>query len=531
MSTRTSFKEGLVLILRDFAGWTSTHAVPHMAMADKVWIFLFWTLVFIVCSGIMCFMIYTSVVKFLRFPTDLTSRLYPGKQNFPCITVCNMNPWKLSMIQGTPLEGLVTAYEAGVQNDYYGFQKKPFTMTDAMRATRWTRFMYEELNELDIATNGSLSYSFDDIMLRCQFLEDACNFTNNLNSFYDPYFGRCHTINSEFLWESSRAGPNYGMRVFFRTVLDDYLPWVQDSGIVYYIHGPDETPFQDAFGYFAAVGLATSAGVNYLERVKLKHPYNDCTDDGTELTNYYGNDYEVEACIRSCIQKAIINDCGCYDPQYNYPTDGNVTSCYLADNPSEKMTCADDIINSVDDGNDNVTFLITRDCDCLQACNQSYYQISMSQARWPAKTYVPKTCREQPTSQYWNNQSECVVWYQYNSLLLEVYFERTNYKSNKESASYTWVNLIADSGGQLGLWLGMSVLSLFEFAVLAGILSAYFIRKPPMPTLEGYNYWEEFDQQIQKNPLKLVHTSTSDYDPSPLVQQPVIVQRPPNVIE
>ncbi|CAD5214737.1 unnamed protein product [Bursaphelenchus xylophilus] len=475
MGSNTTFKEGLILILRDFAQWTSTHAVPHMAMADKVWIFLFWTVVFIAYLIIMIFFIYTSIVKFLDYPTDLTSRLFSAKQTFPCITICNQNPWKLSNVQGTPLENLVSSFG---------------TLDYGNRSSQLLRHLFR--------TNGSIGYSFDDLMIRCEFLQEPCNFTDNMNIFYDPYYGRCHTINSGFTWETIRAGPNNGMRIFFRSVANDSLPWMQTNGIVYYVHGTNETPFQDAFGYFAQIGKASSVGVRYIERVKLPEPYNTCVDKETGSSNYYGNNYEVEACIRSCIQDRIMTDCGCYDPQFNFPANTSSVSCYKMANISGSMDCADSIINAIDTefADDNNTQFTINSCNCPQACNQSYYQISMSQAKWPSKNYTPRSCLTKPVSQYWTTRSECFSWYEKNTLLLEIYFERTSYRSNLEKASYTWVSLIADSGGQLGLWLGMSVLSLFEFAALIYVLGSYFIRKPPMPTLEDYDYWKEFDQQI-----------------------------------
>ncbi|KAJ7355011.1 ligand-gated sodium channel [Desmophyllum pertusum] len=57
-----------------------------------------------------------------------------------------------------------------------------------------------------------------------------------------------------------------------------------------------------------------------------------------------------------------------------------------------------------------------------------------------------------------------------NFLQVKVFFDRLNYQEVQEQLSYKGINLIADIGGQLGLWIGVSVLTCCEVVELAMLL-------------------------------------------------------------
>lgn len=142
--------------------------------------------------------------------------------------------------------------------------------------------------------------------------------------------------------------------------------------------------FSDAFGYYVPVGTASSLGVEYVRRSKILPPYSKCSNNGGTQPNYYKEAYEVESCIRSCLQDKIIAKCACYDPSFAIPSNTTEISCGKVNNPNGKIDCIFDFTD-----NDGKTgFDIDTECSCPQNCVESFYKVTLSTARWPATAYI-----------------------------------------------------------------------------------------------------------------------------------------------
>ena len=64
-----------------------------------------------------------------------------------------------------------------------------------------------------------------------------------------------------------------------------------------------------------------------------------------------------------------------------------------------------------------------------------------------------------------------------NFVRLEIFYEALNFRKISESAAYDLASLVSDFGGNIGLWLGWTVLALFELIeFLFHCIRAIFIR-------------------------------------------------------
>ncbi|GMR62045.1 hypothetical protein PMAYCL1PPCAC_32240 [Pristionchus mayeri] len=57
---------------------------------------------------------------------------------------------------------------------------------------------------------------------------------------------------------------------------------------------------------------------------------------------------------------------------------------------------------------------------------------------------------------------DCKTWYKKNGMIVNIFYESLEYQLLKESAAYSIPAAVNDLGGQAGLWLGLSVVSIVE---------------------------------------------------------------------
>jgi hypothetical protein len=66
---------GLLNIMRDFAPWTSTDAIPHAFTAQSFKIAIFWMVVFFGALGLSIWQVYLAIARYLSFSVTVDSRV------------------------------------------------------------------------------------------------------------------------------------------------------------------------------------------------------------------------------------------------------------------------------------------------------------------------------------------------------------------------------------------------------------------------------------------------------------------------
>ncbi|KRY37643.1 Degenerin mec-4, partial [Trichinella spiralis] len=364
--------------------------------------------------------------------------------------------------------------------------------------------------ELPPETKKKVSHQKKDFLLQCSFNGRQCDIENDFELLMDPVYGNCYMFNSNSTINrtTSRAGPIYGLSLVIYVDADDYLPTTKASGVRLLVHSQEEYPFPDTNGYNAPTGLLSSFGIRMKKIERLPQPYGDCIKEGKTKDYIYKDQiYSLEGCYRSCFQMEMIKSCGCGDPRFPVPEGRR--HCRVKERKARE--CLENVIQK--SGGLHGSF--SGKCDCRQPCVQYVYDMSFSAAKWPTPSIELDDCND--------TAEECIRKLKKNALSLEIYFEQLNYEVLKELQAYQWVNLMADFGGQLGLWMGVSVITIIEVLVLIYEVIKICCTRRKKPTMNKHHRRSIYDDSTvemtikihppnQNNPKDSIATAHSEND-------------------
>ncbi|CAB1317349.1 unnamed protein product [Coregonus sp. 'balchen'] len=388
---------------------------------------------------------------------------------------------------------------------------------------------------------GRLGHQLEDMLLECRFRGRKCTH-QNFSTIYTRY-GKCYTFNSGLdgnpLLTTLKGGTGNGLEIMLDIQQDEYLPvWGEtdetsyEAGIKVQIHSQDEPPFIDQLGFGVAPGFQTfvscqqqlvpnaqplsqtpfpsflpsssrsafvyetsyEAGVKvqihtqseppfphqlgfgvapgfqtfvssqeqrvaYRMSVWLQYlppPWGDCKS--TPIDSEFFSTYSITACRIDCETRYLVENCNCR--MVHMPGTSMVCT------PEQYKDCADPALD----------FLVEKDndyCVCETPCNMIRYGKELSMVKIPSKAsakYLAKKFNK--TEQYIGE----------NVLVLDIFFEALNYEKIEQKKAYEIAGLLGDIGGQMGLFIGASVLTILEifdylYEVFKDKVLGYFMRK------------------------------------------------------
>ncbi|XP_059174131.1 amiloride-sensitive sodium channel subunit beta-like [Physella acuta] len=327
------------------------------------------------------------------------------------------------------------------------------TKDDEYEATMTYAYITAILNSSTVEPAG---HQKKDFIASCKFGGYYCS-PMNFTYFHNHKYGNCYTFNSrhvEGTLTTRFPGPTYGLILELFINQQEYIAnLASEAGARIIIHKKGTIPFPEDEGISVIPGRSSSIGIKQVSYSRLPPPHGVCGYEA-KTTDYYvhylGTSHSKLSCLKSCYQDIIMEYCACAVTFfYIIP---NVTICNMTDPITENC------VNSLP----SIASERYKLCDekCPQPCEETRYELSISQAGWPSTKYQDFLREKlgQTNALYIqaaNTQDEFTK--------VQIYYQDLIYQHVEQQKAYESMNLISDLGGQLGLWLGLSAITIGEF--------------------------------------------------------------------
>ena len=221
-------------------------------------------------------------------------------------------------------------------------------------------------------------------------------------------------------------------------------------------------------------GLLTNIAVERTFRFNLPKPYSNCEIDNTspgyfdsELYNMIANsdyEYNQQFCFKQCIQKETIKRCNCSHP-YS-------ASLFASDRciSQAQLDCSDVLKYDL-----NWNDFISANClsECPLECEAIEYHNSVSSIGLVGDYYADVLkARPRLVSDFVTRPVNAQTARD-SIVVLNIFYDSLSYTKYTEIPQMDTASLFSSIGGNLSLFLGLSVFSFFE--LIEVFLEAYFI--------------------------------------------------------
>lgn len=441
---RLKLKTKLVELIQS----STSHGLPNIFKAEHISIKLIWIICFMVSVSVCSYMIVLSINQYIEYDVVTKAQIITEtKSTFPTISICQVHPLTTKYAEAkveNVLEGIIIDFN--ITNltglDYVGYSLSASTLV----------LLNAYLNRFNKSYSvEKYGFSVKDTLMYCTYNEINCNYTN-FEWYFDVNNGNCFRFNSGLkqpLKETNKAGPQNGLLVYF--LLDETKnKFIFSEGLKIFIHNNSVEP-NLAEGISIELSKSTLIAIERTQISKEPYPYSDCIDLKSFDSKFYrvildsNMTYRQSNCLDLCLQEIIISSCSCYD--LNYLKLDDSTPCLTM----TQFMCASKMYASFRNKN--------LDEECLRKCPLECDSMSFN-TRLSSSTFPTKYLFDALGNVLFQNASFDDV--KKRVLELKIYYSKLSYLSLTESPKTSIIDLFSNIGGTLGLYVGVSLLSLVE---------------------------------------------------------------------
>ncbi|GBN21124.1 Acid-sensing ion channel 4 [Araneus ventricosus] len=350
---------------------------------------------------------------------------------FPAVTVCNLNRRKINI---TIREGIAIIGTPLILSErrHLHYCQNGTIKSDKMNEKKLNLLM--EYYGLDEEERRKAGIPASEFMKSCSFNGKYCS-TFLLNNFTDFRYGNCITFNKQKLGRkplrTTEIGAGSGL-IFHLNLGYAFYEDIQNTfGAKLVVHHPEKAPSPEDDGLFVSPGFETSVSLKQTIDIRLPKPYRDhCMNYGLVANGFAKSKNE---CIRKCIQTKSYEKCGCIDQSLGVMN--HLKQCDFRN--ALESCCLDEVL-------DSMSFHGTL-CNCPLPCRSVYYNEKLSRA-----LLIPKE------TEFRGMETK------YGTVKLNVFYSSLERLTYEQQPKWEEPELLSYIGNELALWLGLSIIAVFE---------------------------------------------------------------------
>ncbi|KAL8610208.1 hypothetical protein ACOMHN_038903 [Nucella lapillus] len=514
-------KNALTLIT-ELGSESNAHGLAKIVTSSDTKRKVIWALMVIIGFTAATLQLSLLVRKYLQFQVVELSEIKDSMPvEFPSVTVCNIEPISLRKLR--PLFQKPRETELMHWLNFTSI----FDFGDQRHHVMSIRAFYENLgNEARNISHDLQDFlvycQFN--QHRCSFNNFTTFFDGNYFNCFTFNGGK---RDQKLLMHAT--GPQNGLSLVISLDNDEpplgsYGLYNKDSNILHsagvrvVVHAPNTMPSPVDHGFDIPPGYSSSVGLKAILHTRLSEPYGNCTVDTLAGMKYITTFF---SCLQVCKQRIIIARCQCKSSGLPEVPGHNVSFCGVipdwkdilsgrtghragASLTFQALACEEKVLQEL--ANDR-SYEMT--CQCYQPCHETTYRKSVSLSYWPLEFYQLHALQlfYRSSSIQQNLMHEAYVFLsqlanmshlmsrrndtraqnllkqsytlsereksqrasnliRQNLLRLNIYLEDLSVVEYRQLPAYGLADLFADIGGTLGLWMGISVLTIMELVEL-----------------------------------------------------------------
>ncbi|GFQ98973.1 acid-sensing ion channel 5 [Trichonephila clavata] len=411
---------------------SSVYAVSRMCNSQFSFIKILWLLLFIASFIGSSYRIKEFFSLYQQYPAVVSLRVdHKKRMEFPAISVCNLNRRKdltnCAVSNFGRLPDLGTPLVLSESRNLISCAKyRSNVLLHDRRRLKELEFLNQHygMNKTSIKMLG---HRISNLLQKCSFDGKYCR-KDYLSEFVSFRYGNCFTFNKKIDGRKPLKISSTGVRSALTLLLNLEVCSYQNStdmiGAIITVHTPDEIPNPEKDGFIVSPGFEVSISLKQTVIHRLRAPYRDrCMDYKAQAKKFLSKN----ECIRSCMQDHSFAKCNCINP--TLAVKSNLKTCNFK-NISE-ICCLDDVLNDLTQHGPV--------CDCPLPCRSVYFNKKLSRAILNEKYAIRKSV-----------------------VRLNIFYESFEKHVYEYSPKFDVSKVLSYLGNILGLWVGLSMIAVFE---------------------------------------------------------------------